>query len=118
MDNTHPIARDFGSLIPYFKSYTYDLIPTIPVDPTERVAILRKGGNVRLRDYTLGGRLPSQLTFGLAWDVTDGVNIDLDASAVCFDSQLKCVDVICAKQKHFQSKDGSIIHHGDEKEGD
>lgn len=118
IEDTHPTARDFGSLIPYFKSYTYDLIPTITVDPTERVAIMRKGGNVRLRDYTLGGQLPSRLTFGLAWDVTDGVNIDLDASAVCFDAQLNCVDVVCSKKQQLQSKDGSIVHHGDEKEGD
>jgi stress response protein SCP2 len=72
--------------------------------------------HARLRDNTWGGRFPSHLTFGLICDVTDGVNIDLDASVVCFDSQSKRADVICAKQKHFQSKDGSIVHHGDEKE--
>lgn len=117
IEDTHPTARDFGSLIPYLKSYTRDLIPTIEVDPTERVAIMRKGGNVRLSDYIKGSKLPSCLTFGLAWDVTDGVNIDLDASAICLDSDLKLVDLVCGKKK-LQSSDGSIRHQGDEREGD
>jgi hypothetical protein len=32
----------------------------------------------------LDGLLPGKLTFGLAWDVTDDVNIDLDASELNF----------------------------------
>lgn len=132
IEDTHPTARDFGSLIPYLKSYTRDLIPHIHVDPAERVAIMRKGGNVRLSDYVKGGTLPTQLTFGLAWDVTDGVNIDLDASAVCFDSALNVLDIISgktdrkaagasqsgAKVASLRSADGSIVHQGDEQEGD
>jgi hypothetical protein len=42
IEDTHPTARNFGSLMPYIKSYTRDLIPTIQIDPTERVAILRE----------------------------------------------------------------------------
>lgn len=116
IEDTHPTARDFGSVIPYLKSYTRDLLPSIQVDPTERVAILRKGGNVRLTDYIKGGKLPNKLTFGLAWDVTDGVNIDLDASAICFDKSLNLVDKVWFVQ--LQAKDGSIVHHGDEQVGD
>jgi stress response protein SCP2 len=121
IEDTHPTARDFGSLIPYMKSYTRDLIPDIAIDPTERVAIMRKGGNVRLSDYIKGGSLPSRMTFGLAWDVTDGVDIDLDASAVCFDSDLNVVDIICGKtgrEAALSSADGAVVHHGDEQEGD
>ena len=116
IQDTHPTARDFGSLIPHIKSYTRDLIPNIVVDPAERVAVLRKGGNIHLREYCKGGVLPEVLTFGLAWDVTNGVNIDLDASIVCLDSDLSVVDTIWFRQ--LTSKDGSIKHHGDEREGD
>ena len=109
-------ARDFGSLIPEIKGYTRDLLPNIRIDPTERVAILRKGGAIRLTDYLPGHVLPSWLTFGLAWDVTGGVNIDLDASAVLLDRDLDTVDVVWFR--HLQSNDGSISHSGDEREGD
>jgi len=116
ISDTHPTARDFGSLMPYLKSYTRDLIPNIEVDPTERVAILRKGGNIRLTDYCKGGKLPETVTFGLAWDVTNGKNIDLDASAICLDKGLNLVDQVWFKQ--LRSQDSSIVHHGDEREGD
>ena len=123
LEDTHATARDFGSLIPQLKSYTRDLLPGIHVNPAERVAIMRKGGNIRLADYCAGGtdatgrkRLPETLTFGLAWDVTNGVNIDLDASAVCLDKQLNLVDQVWFKQ--LRSEDGAILHHGDEREGD
>ena len=116
MEDTHPTARDFGSLIPHIKSYTRDLVPDIRIDPTERVAILRKGGNIRVQDYCAQNQLPTKITFGLAWDVTDGEYIDLDASAICLDANLNLVDMVWWKQLH--SKDYNIVHHGDEREGD
>jgi hypothetical protein len=62
IEDTHPTARDFGTLVPHLKSYTRDLLPSIQVvDPSERVAILRKGGNVRLTDYCTGGKLPDKV---------------------------------------------------------
>jgi stress response protein SCP2 len=51
-------ARDFGTLIPKIKSYTRDLIPNIQVDPHDRVAILRKGGTIRVSDFFPGGKIP------------------------------------------------------------
>lgn len=111
-----PYARDWGSLIPELKGYTRDLIPNISIDPTERMALLRKGGVVRVTDYLPGHKVPTWLTFGLAWDVTDGVNIDLDASAILLDGDLNDVDTVWFR--HLQSKDGSIQHSGDEREGD
>ncbi len=53
-----------------------------------RVAIMRKGGVIRLRDYCPSG-LPQTLCLGLAWDVTNGVNIDLDASAIMLDAKVR-----------------------------
>jgi tellurium resistance protein TerZ len=116
IEDTHPTARDFGSLVPYLKSYTRDLLPSIHVDPTERVAILRKGGTVRLADYCPGGRIPNAVTFGLAWDMTNGKNVDLDASCICLDASFQLVDLVF--WSHLISDDGSIHHHGDEREGD
>ena len=62
-------ARDWGSLIPEVKGYMKDLVPSLRIDPNERVAVMRKGGNVRLRDYCPSG-VPSQAVLGLFWDVS------------------------------------------------
>lgn len=110
-------ARDFGTLIPEIKGYCRDFCPGIEVDPRERIAIMRKGGAVRLKDYSSPNQpLPEKVTFGLAWDVTNGRNIDLDASAICLDADLNALDIIFFKKLH--SDDGAIIHGGDEREGD
>lgn len=109
-------ARDFGSLIPEIKGYTRDLVPNIQINPHERVAIMRKGGTIRVSDYVADGKIPPLVSFGLAWDVTNGVNIDLDASAILLDGKLGLRDLVYFRQ--LQSKDGSIRHSGDEREGD
>jgi tellurium resistance protein TerZ len=67
-------------------------------------------------DYSFQKALPTKATFGLAWDVTRGVNIDLDASAICLDSSFNLVDIVSYSK--LRSNDNSIIHHGDEREGD
>jgi stress response protein SCP2 len=109
-------ARDFGSLIPEIKGYTRDLVPNIQINSQERVAIMRKGGTIRVSDYVPGGVIPENVSFGLAWDVTKGVNIDLDASAILCDANMQLRDIVYFKQ--LESKDGSIRHSGDEREGD
>jgi tellurium resistance protein TerD len=86
-------ARDFGSLIPELKGYSRDLVPGIVIDPQERIAIMRKGGTIRVTDYLPGHKLPPWVTFGLAWDVTNGVNIDLDASAIMLNESLATVEM-------------------------
>ena len=113
--DTHPTARDFGNLIPEIKGYCRDIIPNIQINPYERVAIMRKGGTIRLSDYSFPN-LPDVLTLGLAWDITHGRNIDLDASIICLDNSLQQLDIVNWQQ--LQSKDGSISHGGDEREGD
>jgi len=109
-------ARDWGSLIPEVQMYTQDLVPGLQVDMSARVAMMRKGGVVRLSDYWGKDGPPASVTCGLYWDVTNGVNIDLDASAILLDASLSVVDVVWFKQ--LASRDGSIVHGGDEREGD
>ena len=116
IEESDSYARDFGSLIPELKGYTRDLIPSIVIHPNERIAIMRKGGTIRVTDYVSNHVVPEWLTFGLAWDVTNGVNIDLDASAILLDKELKLLDAVWFRQ--LTSKDGSIRHSGDEREGD
>jgi stress response protein SCP2 len=111
-----PYARDFGTLIPEIKGYTRDLVPNIVVNPQERIAVMRKGGTIRVADYVPGGFIPRNVTFGLAWDVTNGVNIDLDASAILLDENYQLIDLVFFQ--HLTSNDGSIRHSGDEREGD
>ena len=108
-------CRCFGALIPEIKSYTSDLIPDIVVDRKERMAILRKGARIRVRDFARG-KIPKWVAFGLKWDVTDGVNIDLDLSAICLAKDLRPLDIVYFKQ--LRSRDKSIRHSGDEREGD
>ena len=111
--NSISIARDFGSLIPEIKGYCRDFAPHIKVNPRERIAIMRKGCAVRLGDYQ---PVPDRVTFGLAWDITNGRNIDLDASAICLDSSFKVVDIVSYRK--LKSTDLAIVHGGDEREGD
>ncbi|CAB9502985.1 Tellurium resistance protein TerZ [Seminavis robusta] len=109
-------ARDFGSLIPQIKSLTKDLLPRIKIDPAERVAIMRKdGGVIRIQDFCPAQVLPVTVSFGLAWDVTDGKSIDLDASVICLDADLKEVDIISFR--NLKSADGAILHQGDQTTG-
>jgi hypothetical protein len=81
-------ARDWGAVIPEIRSYMADLVPGIQVDPNQRIAIMRKGGDVRLKDFTAGA-LPRVAVLGLYWDVTNGKNIDLDASVILLDERLQ-----------------------------
>ena len=43
-----------------------DQIPGLVVNPHEKIALMRKGGTVRLSNYSRGGVI-DQVTFGLAW---------------------------------------------------
>jgi len=113
MDRT---ARDFGSLIPEIKSYSRDICPNVVVNPRERVAMMRKGGAIRVKDYNNGASFDQDLVFGLAWDITNGKSIDLDASAICLDSDLNLVEIISYRK--LCSDCGGIQHGGDEREGD
>ena len=110
------LARDFGALVPEIKGYSRDIIPGIKVNPKERIAILKKGEAIQINDYIIHEEPLHRLVFGLAWDITNGRAIDLDASAICLDANLNVVDIISYQQ--LRSMDGSIIHGGDEREGD
>ena len=109
-------ARDWGTLVPECKMFCRDLVKNIRVDPSERVAVIRKGGAIRLSDFASGQKVPQRLCLGLFWDVTNGVNIDLDASAILLDKNLRQVDLVFFGK--LRSSDGSIQHGGDEREGD
>jgi len=111
-----PCARDFGSCIPEIMSFNRDLVPDLQITGEERVAILRKGAAVPLSDFYGGAEIPDSITVGLQWSVTDGVEIDLDASIICLDAELNHVDTVFFGQ--LNSRDGAIHHNGDEREGD
>ena len=52
---------------------------------------------------------------GLGWDILPGNVYDLDASIISFDSNVNELEVIY--HKNTQSRDGNIIHHGDNRTG-
>jgi len=118
IEDTDHTARDFGTLIPEIKGYSKDFAPGLVINPRERIALMRKGGApIRLRDYASPNQpVPNKVTFGLAWDITNGRNVDLDASAICLDASFRLVEVISYKK--LRSDDYAIIHGGDEREGD
>jgi tellurium resistance protein TerZ len=84
---------------------------------------LQKGQKISL-DKEAGTTL-SQITMGLGWDAvkTRGMfgfrgrekDIDLDASCILFDEANKPLDVVFFRQ--LKSRDGSIVHTGDNRTG-
>lgn len=73
-----------------------------------------------------GGTGLSKITLGIGWDPVKGGflsklmgrsgEIDLDASCILFDENLKAVDLVWFRQ--LKSKDGSIKHSGDNRMGE
>ncbi|MDR1036374.1 MAG: TerD family protein [Deltaproteobacteria bacterium] len=83
---------------------------------------LTKGQKISL-DKESGGGL-SKVVMGLGWDpvkkkglfFSRKVDIDLDASCALFDAQKQVVDVVWFQQ--LKSRDGSIVHTGDNLTGE
>ena len=63
-----------------------------------------------------GSQVPEHLVMGLSWDITQGRNIDLDASALLLDAQMRQIDLVFFGK--LGSSDGAVRHGGDEREGD
>ncbi|MFL6674664.1 MAG: TerD family protein [Massilia sp.] len=84
---------------------------------------LQKGQKISL-EKEAGGSL-SKVTMGLGWDAIKSKgffgfgakteSVDLDASCVMFDEANRPVDVVWFRQ--LKSKDGSIVHTGDNRTG-
>lgn len=85
---------------------------------------LSKNQSISL-EKTAGGGLTS-ISLGLGWDpvkagflgklMGNGGEIDLDASCILLDSDLKSIDLVWFRQ--LKSQDGSIKHSGDNRTGD
>lgn len=89
---------------------------------------LQKGQRISLSKEA-GGAL-NKVIMGLGWDAKKSgggllkgmfggggsVSIDLDASCVLFDEQKKVVDTVWFRQ--LKSRDGSIVHTGDNRTGE
>ena len=85
---------------------------------------LSKGQTVKLEKS--GGGTLTRATMGIGWDVRKkkglggffsggGGEIDLDASCLLFDANRQMIDSVWFRQ--LQSKDGSIVHTGDNRTG-
>ncbi len=84
---------------------------------------LQKGQKISL-DKEAGGAL-SRVVMGLGWDAikTKGIfgfgakteSVDLDASCVMFDDSNRPLDIVWFRQ--LKSRDGSIVHTGDNRTG-
>ncbi len=84
---------------------------------------LQKGQRISLEKEA--GTSLSKVTMGLGWDTVkkggffgfggSAPQIDLDASCVMFDAQGRQVDVVWFRQ--LRSRDGSIVHTGDNRTG-
>ena len=85
---------------------------------------LQKGQSVRLEKTA--GRGLTRVSMGLGWDVKKakglfgllgggGGEIDLDASCLLFDADRNLVDQVWFRQ--LKSRDGSVVHSGDNRTG-
>ena len=85
---------------------------------------LQKGQKISLEKEA--GGAPARVTMGLGWDVAQKKGffgfgagrqetIDLDASCVVFDDTNRPLDVVWFRQ--LKSRDGSIVHTGDNRTG-
>ena len=84
---------------------------------------LQKGQKISL-DKEAGGAL-TKITMGLGWDAikskglfgigSKSADVDLDASCIMFDEAGQMVDSVWFRQ--LKSKDGSIVHTGDNRTG-
>ena len=85
---------------------------------------LAKGQTVRLEKS--GGGTLTRVAMGLGWDVAKpkgffaklsggGGDVDLDASVLLFDASKQLVDQVWFQQ--LASRDGSIVHSGDNRTG-
>ncbi|MEG2731670.1 TerD family protein [Brevundimonas sp.] len=84
---------------------------------------MSKGQSVSLEKR--GGGDLTQVIMGLGWDVAKkkglfglkpGASVDLDASCVMFNSAGELVDTVWFRQ--LRSRDGSVVHTGDNRTGD
>jgi len=107
-------SRNYGMMIPALKAQLKPFIPDIVVRKSDRVSVLRKNQAFKISDCC--DNVPDRFTVGLAWDVTGGKNIDLDASIIMLNENLQCADIVFYGK--LVSNDGSIRHGGDEREGD
>ncbi len=83
---------------------------------------LTKGQSISLAKEP---RPPARVAMGLGWDVAkrkgflgrmiDGGNVDLDASCLVYDASGRLIDNVWFGQ--LASKDGSIVHSGDNRTG-
>ena len=107
--------RDWGSWVPELKHYLEDIVPGIVVgDAMDRTAIMHKGNQIEIANYCAGPL--SNVAMGLAWDITQGKSIDLDASAILFDSSRRAIEIIYFG--NLKSRDGTARHSGDDRSGD
>ena len=84
---------------------------------------LQKGQKISL-DKEAGGAL-TKITMGLGWDAikskglfgigSKSADVDLDASCIMFDEANNAIDFVWFRQ--LKSKDGSIVHTGDNRTG-
>ena len=86
-------------MIPEIKEYLRDLCSVIEINPRECIIMMRKGGVIRVKDSENSALLTDRtFVFGLEWDVTNGENIDLDASEIWLDPSLNLVEVVAYKK--------------------
>jgi stress response protein SCP2 len=85
-------SRNYGMMIPQMKTQLKSFVPNITIRKSDRVSVLRKNQSFKIADCC--DNVPDNFTVGLAWDVTQGCNIDLDASIIMLNAQKELVDLV------------------------
>jgi stress response protein SCP2 len=109
--------RDYGTWVPELKAYLSDLVSHVRVgDPNDRVAIMHKGSVVDLSYYQAGPL--AEVRMGVAWDITGGRSIDLDASCLLLKAGCSEATTEIVSYQKLSSSDGRVRHSGDDTTGD
>lgn len=86
----------------------------VRVSPGACTAVLTPGAGFKIADCC--DDIPDHFMLGLAWDITNGANIDLDAGVIMLDANYRLVTIV--NYANLVAFNGAVRHMGDEREGD
>ena len=104
------ITNSYGSLKTLLRGYLESFSSDVNYKPRHPTA----GEEIIIPGKWIDINAP-KVYLGLGWDIIPGNIYDLDASVVIFDRYYNELEII--SHKNLNSKDGNIIHHGDNKTG-
>ena len=106
-------AQTFSEFLPTMQASLKQVFPSVQVNPTLSIPIMRKGERISIPANS------NLVAIGLGWDVvTNGPNLDLDASCLAFDCNCKWLETESVSFARKQNSNHSVVHSGDNLTGE